>query len=151
MEFSVSKAVNNLRPTTSRLPYANYSSTPSRNVVIPGIGHTVKPPTSSRIVALSSNRQNGLHLSKQIEVDDDNVKKIEHLQSGAGVESADEELSPKLDQVLEHSKKHPRMIETGSITIEKTKPVKQKTKGDGPPVKKAKQNNLSVKHKFSFL
>jgi len=153
MEFSVSKAINNLRPSITKLPYARSTSFPSKNVIIPGIAHSSKPPHSSQIVSLSSaTRHQGNFISKKLEKEETDV------QTGGGKkEESDLAKNLKLDSVLLHSMKHPRMIETSSVTFERSKPLKQKPKdkqgsGEVSTAKKPKLTTKSnMKHKFSFL
>ncbi|MBM3939003.1 MAG: hypothetical protein FJ333_10195 [Sphingomonadales bacterium] len=144
MDFSVFKAINNLRPTVTKKTFIQTSSTPSRNLVFPGIGHCIKGPSFS--VALPLKHHDQIHIKQKTE--EQKSEEVTEPQTGGG--SNDE---AKIDEILLHSMKHPRMIETSSVTFEK--PVKRKSndsygKGtEGPP--KKKQNSKTMTHKFSFF
>ncbi|MBM3938531.1 MAG: hypothetical protein FJ333_07760 [Sphingomonadales bacterium] len=151
MEFSVSKAIDKLRPSVTRKTYLNSSSTPSKSLIIPGIGHCLR--NTSFTVALSQQKRNsGYHLTKKTE------DVAEDAQIGSGESANDNESkNVNLDKILLHSMKHPKMIETSSVTFEK-KPVKrQSQQGKGTEVPHKKQNvpssqvKRSVPHKFSFF
>lgn len=64
MEYSVAKAIQNLRPTVTKQTYLHLSSTPQRNVIFPGVGHIIKH--TNYIVSLPKD-QNMHKLSKRVD------------------------------------------------------------------------------------
>jgi len=42
MDYSVSKAIQNLKPTLSHSNFPRITATPSRNIVFPGLGHVIR-------------------------------------------------------------------------------------------------------------
>lgn len=64
MEYSISKAIQNLKPTVTRNSFPKLTATPSRNIIFPGIGHTIRK--TNFIVSLPGYR-NVHEVSKNIE------------------------------------------------------------------------------------
>lgn len=152
MEFSVSRSIQRLTPLVSTNYYPYLSSTPATNRIVPGLGHTIKQPRY--IVTLPDNK-GPMNITKSIETDDldQNVE-----QTGGGSESdlPKDNSKTSIDQVLLHSMNHPRLIETGSISMQAVKPLKHKleVKKSEPNIKKPKVQSSSKKpivHKFQFM
>lgn len=148
MEFSVSRSIQRLKPMVSTHSYPQLSSTPSQNYVIPGLGHTIKQ--TNLIVSLPEPKSAN-HISKSIEP-------TENVQTGGGGDNDVEQndyTNSDIDKILVHSMKHPRMIQTGSISIGAGKTPKHKLEAKQPnSIKRQKlQSSQSgaVVHKFQFM
>jgi len=144
MEFSVSKAIDRLRPSVTKKSYLNVSSTPSKSLIIPGIGHCLR--STSFTVALPRKPNDSYHLTKKTT---EEIQDVPDIQAGAG----ETKVADTQSKILLHSMKHPKMIETTSVTFAK-KPVKrslQKGEGVEVPIKKLHPSKKNVPHKFSFF
>ena len=64
MEYSISKAIQNLRPTITKRAYPRLSPTPARNIVFPGFGHIIR---KTNYIVLLPNHHNIYQVSKKIE------------------------------------------------------------------------------------
>lgn len=157
MEFSVSKAINNLKPSISRRSYPHLTTTPALSSVLPGIGHSIKQ--TKYIVSLPGYHDVN-HLTKKVEVEEPE----QNVQNGGGVHDEPRSSPSNAEEILKYSRTHPKLIQTSSITFDSdsqnnSKSRKKKIDGGGGQGEMAKKPKLNpdtnnkkvLVHKFSFF
>lgn len=152
MEYSVAKAIENLKPRCTYSSSVHLSNTPVNDIISPGIGHAVQ--TYKVFVAIPGHL-NPTKIIKKVESENQtggSQNEPETVDSNetepqASSSNISEDKFKVLNPILQKSLKHPRMIEAGSISFE-PEDVEPKR----PRIKQEKKfKNGNIKHHFQFI
>jgi len=153
MEFSVAKAIERLKPKVSYRSFPHFSSNPSVEVHMPGIGLIANNfcyfvPISGHLNPSAIKKKQEIDPEQRGGANDLFVEPQLNLSDDEKVLDENPKLE-KLDPILLKSMKHPRLIETDSISFDEEPRVK-KFKNSTNQNSKSERNE-KIKHKFQFI